>query len=362
MTDALSADAPTGREEVQASLTAIYSWNYEPEIDQLRNLYANALDRQWHAMKDLDWETEVAPDAFTNNFSFAGLPLSETGFWQGLPQKTRETIARRSTAFMLSNFLHGEQGALIAASELVNAVPNMDGKFYAATQTMDEARHVEVFAAYIKKLDRVYPIAPGLKALLNNIVQADDWKKKAMGMNIVVEGLALYLFREMRNNTEEPLLRSILTNVARDEARHTAFGIRYLSRVVPTLSDEEKAELEDFGFETARLLIDSRAGTSIRNSALAIWKEAGIDPQAAMAEIGKDREKLRELRLQRGGRAGPLSGFVLPTMKSVGLFSERIRLCFEEMFVSQNGPDAKDLTQRMAELPEDLEAWALAES
>ena len=145
-------------------------------------------------------------------------------------------MSRRSAAFMLSNFLHGEQGALMVAAQLVNAVPHMDGKFYAATQTLDEARHVEVFAAYIRKLDEVYPIAPGLKQLLDNVLAADDWKKKAVGMQVVAEGLALYSFRDMRNQTEEPLLKKLLTYVSRDEARHTGYGVKYLSAVVPTLS------------------------------------------------------------------------------------------------------------------------------
>src|SRR5206468_9874688 len=101
--------------------------------------------------------------------------------------------------FRLSNFLHGEQGALMVAAQLVNAVPHTDAKFYAATQTMDEARHVEVFAKYIKKLDESRPIAPALKHILDATLQTDDWMKKLVGMQIVVEGLALYSFREMRN-------------------------------------------------------------------------------------------------------------------------------------------------------------------
>ncbi|MCP3986261.1 MAG: ferritin-like domain-containing protein [bacterium] len=361
MSNPLPETQPFDGETVDVALTAIYNWNYDSELDQLRSLYVNALDRQWNAMRDFDWEIEVDRESFTKNFSFAGMPLYKTDFWQGLPKETQWEVSRRSTAFMLSNFLHGEQGALIAASELVNAVPDIDGKLYAATQTLDEARHVEVFGAYIKKLDQVYPIAPGLKQLLNNIVQAGDWKTKALGMNIVVEGLALYVFREMRNATQEPLLKGILTNVARDEARHTAFGIRYLGKVVPTLSDQEKAELEDFAFEIARLLIDSRGGTSIRESALTIWREAGVDPAEAVAAIAKDRDKIREHIADQGGRMGPLSGFVLPTLREIGLFSDRIRDCFEDVLVRNNGEQAKGLVDRMVDLPEDLEAWALAE-
>ena len=113
----------------------------------------------------------------------------------------------------------------MVAAQLVNAVPHTDAKFYAATQTMDEARHVEVFARYIEKLDEIRPIAPSLKGILDQTLQTGDWMKKLVGMQIVVEGLALYAFREMRNLTEEPLLKDLLTYVARDEARHHAYGV-----------------------------------------------------------------------------------------------------------------------------------------
>ena len=238
--------------EVAAALTAIYSWNYEPEIDQLRTLYANALDRQWIALRELDWEAGIDREALTRTFTMGGLPVAETKFWQELPFETRWQVSRTSAAFMLSNFLHGEQGALMVAGQLVNAVPHMDGKLYAATQTLDEARHVEVFAAYIQKLGQVFPITRGLQELLDAIVAAPDWKFKAVGMQVVTEGLALYFFRDMRNQTQEPLLKRLLTYVSRDEARHTGYGIKYLGHVVPTLSPQENRELQDFAFECTR--------------------------------------------------------------------------------------------------------------
>ena len=140
---------PSRGEGVQTALTALYNWNYDAEIDGLRTLYANALDRQWIAMRDLDWDAEIDKRAFSETFSLGGIPLQQTEFWQSLSADTRWKISRGTATFMLSNFLHGEQGALMVAAQLVNAVPHMDGKFYAATQTMDEARHVEVFSRYL---------------------------------------------------------------------------------------------------------------------------------------------------------------------------------------------------------------------
>jgi hypothetical protein len=356
-----AAAGPTGAaartDVVRGALDAVYNWDYEPEIDELRTLYANALDRQWIALRDLDWDREIDREAFTGTFSMGGMPIQETAFWRGLPAETRWEVARRSAAFMLSNFLHGEQGALMVAAQLVNAVPHMDAKFYAATQTLDEARHVEVFAAYVRKLGEVQPIAPSLKQLLDDVLGTEDWLLKAVGMQVVTEGLALYSFRDMRNATREPLLKDLLTRVSRDEARHTGYGIKYLKAVVPTLAPADVARIEDFAFEAARRLIDSRAGGTMRDSVLALWRDAGVDPGWALGELAKEREALAAALARSGGRRGPIRGFVIPTLKSIGLYSDRIAGHFDDMFRANFGRGFASTKDDDHGLPEDLEAW-----
>ncbi|MCG8591536.1 MAG: ferritin-like domain-containing protein [Proteobacteria bacterium] len=355
--DSLSANHPEP-EGVKVAMEAIYNWNYEPEVDELRNLYAKSLDLQWIALRDLEWDRGIDHNAFTRTFSLGGIPITETSFWKSLSDETRWDVARRSASFMLSNFLHGEQGALMVAAQLVNAVPHMDGKFYASTQTLDEARHVEVFAKYVSLLDNVYPISPGLKKLLDGVLSTENWMMKAVGMQVVTEGLALYSFRDMRNQTEEPLLKQLLTYVSRDEARHTGYGIKYLNRVVPTLSDKERSDLEDFAFEAARLLIDQRAGYSMRETIFQLWKDAGVDPGDALTSMLKEREVIQQALAKGGGRFGPVSGFVIPTLRSIGLYSDRIAEHFKEMWTANVGAETADrLASNVDEVPEDLEAW-----
>lgn len=357
----LPASHPMQTERVQAAADAIYNWNYEPEIDQLRTLYANALDRQWIAMRDLDWDAEIDQRVFANTFAVGGIPVTRTQFWKTLAPETQWEVARRTAALMLSTFLHGEQGALITASQLVAAVPHMDGKFYASTQTLDEARHVEVFAAYVRKLDEVHPITPGLRKILDAILAAPNWMMKAVGMNVVLEGLALYSFRDMRNQTEEPLLKKLLTYVARDEARHTGYGIKYLTSVVGTLSEEERAEIEDFAFEAARQLIDQRTGTSMRTTMLEVWRSAGIDPAEAIGALMKERDLITQSLREEGRSMGPVHGFVVPTLSSIGLYSDRIRGHFKEMWSVNIGADAAErMASADAELPADLSEWVNA--
>jgi hypothetical protein len=353
MSSPLPETAPE-RESTRAALDAVYHWSYAPEIDSVRTLYANALDRQWIAARDLPWEDGIDRDAFSRTFSLAGIPIDQTEFWKSLEEETRWEISRRTAAFLLSNFLHGEQGALMVAAQLVSAVPDLDAKFYAATQTLDEARHVEVFAAYVGMLDDVRPIMPSLKNLLDRTLGSESWMHKAVGMQIVVEGLALYVFRDMRNSTQEPLLRQLLTLVSRDEARHTGYGIKYLSHVKDELAASQLGELEDFAFEATRLLTDARSGPTMRQAALAIWKEAGLDPETVFKELLKERSKIDAAQ---GGAAGPIRGFVIPTLRAIGLYSDRIEGHFREMFAANFGEErARNMNLRM-QLPDDLDAW-----
>src|SRR5262244_2665525 len=289
--ETFTLQTPTQEPGIATSMEVIYQWNYDPEVEELRNLYVKAAEAQWIGARDLEWERPIDLVKFATTPLGAGLPIEKTSYWRSLPEDKVIELTRRTAAFRLSQFLHGEQGALMVAAQLVNAVPHTDAKFYAATQTMDEARHVEVFSRYIEKLDEIRPIAPSLKGILDTTLETGDWMKKLVGMQIVVEGLALYAFREMRNLTEEPLLKDLLTYVARDESRHHAYGVQYVDRCVPCLSDSQRAELEDFALECARSLIDRNA-QGFFTTLLQIWSEIGVDPAALFTSLHNERDEL----------------------------------------------------------------------
>jgi hypothetical protein len=345
-------------------MKVVYQWNYEPEVEELRRLYCKATEAQWVAEREIDWERSIDKDLFAAEPLGTAIPIEKTSYWKSLDEDTVWELTRRTAAFRLSNFLHGEQGALMVAAQLVNAVPHTDAKFYAATQTMDEARHVEVFAKYIKKLDEVRPIAEPLKRVLDTTLETDDWVKKLVGMQIVVEGLALFSFREMRNLTQEPLLKDLLTYVARDESRHHAYGVQYVSRCVPCLSDAERVELEDFALEAARMLIDNRNQQNLITSVLAIWTEVGIDAAELMRCAFAEQEQLLGLMPRR---MGPVQGFVIPTLRRCGLLSERVAAHYHE-FLKANlsgkivGETVEDFMSRIPDLPEDTAAWVLGQA
>jgi hypothetical protein len=360
-----SVTTPTQEPGLETAMKVVYQWNYEPEVEELRRLYVKAAEAQWIAERDIRWDRPIDRERFAATPLGGPLPIERTSYWRSLDAEKAWEVTRRTAAFRLSQFLHGEQGALMVAAQLVNAVPHTDAKFYAATQTMDEARHVEVFARYIKKLDEVRPIAPPLRRILDSTLQTDDWMKKLVGMQIVVEGLALYSFKEMRTLTQEPLLKDLLTYVARDESRHHAYGVQYIDRCVPCLGPAERTELEDFALEAARTLVDNRQQQGLLAMVLQVWSECGIDTVELLSSLQKERDTLMGPAV-KGMRLGPVQGFVVPTLRRCGLLSERVATHYHEFLYANLagkmvGKDVQEFLELVPDLPEDTAAWVLSE-
>ncbi|MFL6242550.1 MAG: ferritin-like domain-containing protein, partial [Acidimicrobiia bacterium] len=211
---------------VKSNGDAIFTWDYDRSRPALGKLYERAKKSQWNAQTDLPWDTDVDQEhvvlanALQNNVTFGseldtkGTPFEKWGDPEWL------AFGVQSQNWTLSQFLHGEQGALICTAKVVETVPWIDAKYYAATQVMDEARHVEVFAKYLdEKLSGHYPINAHLKLLLDDIIEDSRWDMTYLGMQIMVEGLALAAFGFIQQMTTEPLLKQLLRYVMSDEAR-----------------------------------------------------------------------------------------------------------------------------------------------
>jgi hypothetical protein len=343
----------------------IYQWNYEPELDELRSLYVKATESQWIAERDLDWSATIDLEQFATTPVSSSVPFERCSYWRAIDDERRWEMTRRAAAFRLSNFLHGEQGALMVASQLVSAVPHTDAKFYAATQTMDEARHVEVFSRYLHKLDAIRPIAPPLKSVLDDTLATDNWMHKLVGMQIVVEGLALFSFRRMRSMTEEPLLKDLLTYVSRDEARHHAYGVQYIERCVPCFGQREREELEDFALAAAKTLAGSQSQRGLFEAFVHAWADSGIDVAELLTCVQREHEEITR-GMTRTQKLGPVVGFVLPTLRRCGLFSERVAARYHEMFkegasAPLTGDTVDAFMAAVPGLPADTAAWVLNE-
>ena len=244
--------------EVHSAYDTLFTWDYEKGgRPRLSRLYEKAKTSQWNGETDLPWETPVdqeavvVANAMNQGGLNAGMDLTGTPFalWGD-----REWIqfGVESQNWTLSQFLHGEQGALLCTARIVETVPWIDAKYYASTQVMDEARHVEVFAKYLDtKLSGHYPINAHLRTLLDDIIADNRWDMTYLGMQIMVEGLALAAFGFIHMLTTEPLLKQLLQYVMADEARHVAFGVLSLQDFYQQLDAAEIRERQEFAFEAA---------------------------------------------------------------------------------------------------------------
>ncbi|NQZ97045.1 MAG: ferritin-like domain-containing protein [Myxococcales bacterium] len=309
--DAIDAELET----ILTSFDTSYVWNYGNVKEGLHDLYEKSKREQWNGSELLDWSTNV--DADTEILPAAINPLADYGPFKKLSEKEATFFGRASLSWQLSQFMHGEQGALITASQLVGAVPWMDAKYYASTQTIDEARHVEVFSRYLhEKLDGEWPINPNLKSLLDMILKDSRWDFKYLGMQILVEGLAMAAFANLYNMATEPLLKDLIYNVMRDESRHVAFGVLSLKGYYDDMEANELRDREDFVIEASLLMRDRLIGTEVADV------------------VGFDRKEYYDIM-----KASPimvafrqsLFARVVPNIKKLGLMTPRVRAAFEDM-------------------------------
>ena len=271
-----------------------------------------------------------------------------------LSTSQKELFTAESTAHLLSQFLHGEQGALMTAAALTHAVPDYEGKLYAAAQTMDEARHVEVYDRYIKKLANVYPISPWLKETIDATLQADHWVKIAIGMNMVVEGLALAAFHNMRKDTTCDLLRQITENVLRDESRHVAFGNVYVGEAIREMHPDEQEDIAQFAFDVIKMMSDSMGGV---DGTGARTPDPGF--LTVLDKVGIDLEDFIKSLIEMGAagidaatppdRLHSFKDLMMPALVRVGAITDRSRELYKEAGI----PVWDDLT--ILESMEDVE-------
>ena len=331
--------------EIAVNTDVLFTWDYERSRPALVKLYEKAKTSQWNATTDLPWDTEVDWEQLgreamgqTQRFQVLrnteGSPLARWGDKEWL-----EFSMEMQTA-VLSQFLHGEQGALVCTGLITATVPWIDAKYYAATQVMDEARHVEVFARYIEeKTGGAYPISPLLAGLLDDIIADGRWDITYLGMQIMVEGLALAAFGFMHMLTQEPLLKKLLRYVMSDEARHVAFGVLSLKEFYDGLSGTEVRERQEFAYEAA---------VRLRNRFMVpdVWERLGADPRVVLKFLDENPNPGQEMFQTM------LFSKIVPNCKKLGLLDAGdgwLRAKFGELGVIQF-EDWTDTSEEYTEL------------
>jgi hypothetical protein len=343
-----NSDAEEAASHVASHYDAIFTWDYEKgSRPKLERLYEKAKTSQWNA-NDLPWETEVDQESVVaaNQAAAMAAGLNQMDVAGTVFEKWNEDdwirFGCESQNWMLSQFLHGEQGALICTARIVENVPWIDAKYYAATQVMDEARHVEVFARYLDtKLSGHYPINAHLKLLLDDIIQDSRWDMTYLGMQIMVEGLALAAFGFIHQLSTEPLLKQLLRYVMSDEARHVAFGVLSLQDYYAELTAGEIKERQEFAYEAAVRMRD-------RLMQQEVWERMGIEVRDAIQVVQSSAE--RKLFQQM------LFSKIVPNCRKLGLLDAGdgwLRQRFGELGVIE--------FEHLEDTGEEYEMFALAE-
>jgi len=302
--------------KVEGSFETVFEWEYDDARTALKTLYRKGKQLQWDADVRIDWSQDLDPEnpqgLPDETISIFGSPI-----WDRMTREERATLRHHSQAWQVSQFLHGEQGALVCTAKIVQQVPSMDAKFYAATQVVDEARHVECFARLLhEKFELAYPITPTLKRLLDDILVDSRWDMTYLGMQVLIEGLALAAFAGVRDMAQNPLAAAVNAYVMQDEARHVAFGRLALRDYYPQLTQAERDEREEFVVEACYLMRD-------RFRSEEMWERVGLPTAECVAYIDGS-PGMREFR-------GRLFSRIVPTIKAIGLWGPRIRRAYEDM-------------------------------
>jgi len=297
----------------ETPLTGAYNWNYTIQDDRIKKLYDLGKQLNWDPEMDIDWDRPWPEDERGAEM----MNLQDYEPYLAMDDATRSEFWLHMNAWSLSQFLHGEQGALLVASQLVSCAPTYNAKLYAASQTFDEARHVEVFNKYLQqRVGLSYPINTSLKSILDKILTDQRWDMKFIGMQIVIEGLALSAFNTTRETTPDPVLKDIVYLVTRDEARHVTFGVNYLEEFVKTLTEEERNERAQFAYEACVVSRERLVATDV-------FRHFGWDVEEARKKVldGFVMTHFRNLLFQR----------VIPNLARIGLLTDHIRPKFEEL-------------------------------
>ncbi len=316
-------------ETILTSFDTNYAWNYGSVKEGLRDLYEKAKRDQWNSTTQLAWNTHVEPES--EIIPTTVNPMAGYAPFEKMNKKEQAHFRHAQLSFQLSQFLHGEQGALIVASQLVGGVPWIDAKYYAGSQTMDEARHVEVFSKYLhEKLEWEWAINPQLKELLDATLTDSRWDFKYLGMQIMIEGLAMAAFGNLYQMCQEPLLKELLHYVMRDESRHVAFGVVSLKGYYKDMPARELKDREDFIIYAAELMRNRLVGAEIAQAFG--WNQEEVKNVVLESPVGKI---FRSMLFQR----------VVPNLKRLGLLTKPVREAFEKLDIlrfENDDPDKQD--------------------
>jgi len=311
--------SPT-RHTITSLTETVYERDYDVHAPDMRRLYENAKRDQWNVSRDIPWDMQV--DLERGVFHDGLIDAYGSSYWDKLDVRRRNELNIEFSAWRLSQLLHGEAGAALACSQLVQMVPTTDSKFFMATQVVDEARHSEVLSRYLKEKlgDRIYPMTANLKELFDQLIGCGKWYIKTIGLQLVAETLAVSLFRMLAESSQDPLLREVCRRILSDGSRHMGFGVLSLPEQIAQLTEAERNEVEDFSKEALKLVLTGQFPTEV-------YEKVGFSPSEieGIKRYRVEAAKGTEQALFRQLFRREMHQQVVGNMAKVGLLSERIK-------------------------------------
>ena len=332
---------PTDVVEIfQTPLTGSYNWDYTVQDNRIKKLYELGKELNWNVEVDVDWSPELNDTMPDGEFEHKDAQWINHPQYKTWDRMRREEFFNDLESWGTSQFLHGEQGALLVASQLTSCAPTFNAKLYAASQTFDEARHVEAFNKYIQtRLGKRWPVGRALKGLLDKILTDPRWDLKFIGMQVIIEGLALAAFQAAKEGTNDPVYKQMLEYIIRDEARHVTFGINYLTDFVQTLSEEEQMDRAKFALEACTV-------SRNRLKAYEVWNKYGLN-----IEETEEYEKGHVFQTQF---QDVLFSRIMPNLKKIGLLREELTPEYEKLGVMGYAEGDSDYETSWEELSKPL--------
>lgn len=303
---------------LESQFETLYQRDYSVQAPDMRRLYENAKRDQWNVSRDIEWSQPVNLDG--GIFADGLIDGFDSEIWHKLDPKTQRDLNIEFSCWRLSQLLHGEEGAMLACSQLVDMVPSNDAKFFQSTQVVDEARHTEVLSRYLndKCEGRIYPMNHNIKHLFDYLLGQGKWFIKTVGLQLVAETFAVSIFRMLAETAQDPLLRTISKRILSDESRHMGFSVLGLPDTIASLSPSDMHELEDFTAEACRLVL---RGQFPREA----YERAGLS-EADVKEVQRvrvDKAKDNDYAYFRQTFRREMYTQVVANMKKVGLMTER---------------------------------------
>jgi hypothetical protein len=317
--DEAQVAALRGKLGVEVPLELRWTWEYGSEVEELRALYERGKKGQWNAEEDLDWSTPLPRGEWFMPQVGASL-LASILTEMGADEDTCREAAWDEFTHLISQLLHGEQAALQLCGQLVNCCPTMDAKWYAGSQVIDEVRHVEVFSKLLaRKMGAIHPIDPTLKVLLDKLLEAPTWQTKTLGMQTLFEGMAVGIMDIVQRTNTNPLVKEIIQRVHQDEARHAAFGILTMRRLVKESPPEILEELEDFAFSVLETLNANQQLDMLR----LLGPKYGLEPEAVV-------QMMHGMDAWPTINSEPYMHTVMPNLMRLGLVTGRTEAKYRE--------------------------------